>query len=104
MRSKTILFSIFLMLCFGIWSCSKDDSSDKNPIGSNGGCDTFVTEYEGVTDAAAIFSQNPTTENCEAYKAAYLNFFEAYSDCDYWVDGDYQSEIDAINDMDCSDL
>ncbi|HET8838319.1 MAG TPA: hypothetical protein VFM82_04915 [Flavobacteriaceae bacterium] len=102
MKSKTILFSIFLMMSIAISSCSKDDSSD----GDNGEnvCGTFTTDYQNVVDANTAFSQNPTSENCEALKTAWLNFFDDYHDCSYWQEGDYQEAIDQIEGMDCSDF
>ena len=103
MKSKTIFLSLFLVLSFGIWSCSEDDSSEEIAT-TTSGCNSFLGDYEAVSTAAQAFSQNPTSENCEAMKTAWLNFFEAYHDCPYWEEGDYQSAIDGINDMDCSDF
>lgn len=102
MKSKTILFSIFLVMSIAISSCSKDDSSDGDNAGNI--CGTFTSDYQDVSDAAAAFSQNPTSENCEAYKTAWLNFFDDYQDCAAWQEGDYQELIDQIQAMDCSDL
>lgn len=102
MKTKATLLSIFLVLCMGFWSCSNDDPSD-GPSG-NVPCSDFLTEFEQVNAAQTAFSQNPTSENCETLKNAWLNFFEEFQDCPYWEEGNYQDTINEIETMDCTDL
>lgn len=100
MKLKSTLFSVLAVACLCFTSCSKEKVADK----LTGGCYSFLDEYESVTAASAAFNKNPTTENCEAYKSAWINFYKSFKDCKYWEDGTYEETLNEIKNMDCSSL
>lgn len=101
MKLKRTFFTILSAVCMiFMLSCSAEEAADK----LTGGCLSFTEDYQAVTAASQAFSENPTTENCEAYKAALIGFYKQFKDCPYWEDGDYQESVNEIKNMDCSDL
>lgn len=100
MKIKSILFTFFAAACLCFSSCSEDEVADK----LTGGCLDFYEEYDSVLATSTAFSENPTKENCEAYKQAWITFFESYKSCDYWTDGNYEETLNEIKSMNCDDL
>lgn len=102
MNLKTFLFTAFLCISFPLLSsCSDDDDTVEEENAT--GCNYFDEEYEDVAAALNTFSENPTTANCEAYKAALISFYEDFQDCPYWGTT-YQEAVDEIQQMDCSEV
>lgn len=72
------LLAVVLVGSLAYSSCKKDDPQT---------CDyatALQDELSTLSTAASVYSSNPTTENCLAYKAAfntYLNAAEGYVDC-----------------------
>ncbi|OWW26951.1 hypothetical protein B4Q04_04550 [Zobellia sp. OII3] len=76
-------------------SCSKD-----NPVNPLGGCASGVWSQNILDETAALsaagqaYSENPTAENCNKYKAAAIDYFNAlkgWADC---VPGTNKAEYD----------
>jgi hypothetical protein len=69
-------------------------------------------ELTALSNAAIVYSNNPTVQNCLSYKAAYQAYIDAlepFGDCASWSaqqKADWQDEIDdaqeEINGMTCS--
>lgn len=99
MKIKHILFAIVICIgAMGISSCSKDDPKEE-VLNS---CTDYLDDLQSYLDAMSAYSSNPTVKNCEAYKAAMLNFYEEYKDCAFYSEGNYQDAIDGIKQMDCN--
>ncbi|NBC58984.1 MAG: hypothetical protein GVY05_11965 [Bacteroidetes bacterium] len=72
---------ILIMTLIGVTlSCSNDDGGDV--IDDTSGCEELLTGLnQELADAATTFSQNPTEENCNAYKNVALNFLDELEAC-----------------------
>lgn len=82
--------------------CNKDDDDDDNNVkcGDNWvASQEFQDELEKLTEAAQTYGMDPTTENCEAYRAAYLNYLDEVRDFEecYIAVGQQQAFLDAVN-------
>ena len=100
MKLRSIFFPAVLSIVFmAFGACSGDDSDE--PDDANMGCADFAEEYQVAVNAAMAYSQNPTTENCEAFKSAWLQFYEEYSDCPLWGE-EYEEDLQEVQQMDCS--
>lgn len=101
MKTKSIHFTIILCIAFfGFSSCSdNDDDGDDMNIA----CADFGTEWEEVLETLSTFSDNPTSQNCENYKAALMDFYGDFEDCSLWGN-QYQEAIDGIQQMDCTEI
>lgn len=76
---KNLFALLFLALAITFSSCKKDDKVT---------CDnfalTFEAELEAISTAAAAFSSEASTANCNNLKDAYSNYvdvLEAWEDC-----------------------
>lgn len=95
MRIKAFL-GILVMSALLVSACKKDDD------GVN--CSNYVNAIQEKLDAVLVaseaFSTNPSTANCEAYKAAvaeYLDTAENFIDCVPTEDrAQYQQDIDEL--------
>lgn len=82
-RIISFLFLITLSLLYT--GCSKDDDGG-SPAGCTGAAfnQRFADEINAISTASMAYSQNPSTANCEAFKAAYLDYIdelERYENC-----------------------
>lgn len=102
MKFKTTIFSLLIFSLFSFTSCSDDDDLDVGDANATA-CADFETAYRDAMAALSTFSENPTTENCESYKSAFLKFYEEFRDCSYW-DADYQEAVDQVQGTDCSEM
>lgn len=68
------LFSVALMT-----SCSKKDDDDPDTC-AEGWETTINDEYQAFVDAAVAYSNSGTTEDCEKYKQALLDYINAIKD------------------------
>ncbi|WP_189606408.1 hypothetical protein [Salinimicrobium marinum] len=68
----------------------------------NMGCADFEREWTEAMESLSTYSENPTEQNCENYKAALMDFYGQYEDCAFWGD-EYQEAIDEIQEIDCSE-
>ena len=81
--------------------CSKDD--DNSPLGLGAGCGyawsvRIADEAQALSAAAQAYGQDPTTENCEAYRKAYQDYLDEAEDIKPCVPAgekdDFQDNID----------
>ena len=102
---KTISLSVYRVLCFliivsflGTGSCKKK-ATDPDYCGTSWATQVS-SELNAVTAAAQTYASNPTTPNCNAYKAAfqnYLNALDPFVDCASWSAQQKNELQDAIN-------
>ena len=71
--TKTFLFAL-VVSCTVIFSCGKDSAVG---CGSNFYAD-LENEINGLSDAATAYSTDPSVANCEKYKDALGNYFNAF--------------------------
>ena len=97
---------MYRVLCFlvivsflGIGSCKKK-ATDPDFCGS-----TWVTqvtdEANALSTAATAYATDPTTPNCNAYKAAFQDYLDAlkpFADCAGWTEQDKNALLDAMDD------
>lgn len=85
------VFIVFSLLIFsscgaGLSNCTSEDLGIRS--------DAFL-------NAAAVYSQDPSTENCKAYKKALEDYIDIVKDCSL-VGRDAKKEAeDAIDELDC---
>jgi hypothetical protein len=100
--SSILKFSAFLMVLavFVSTACSKDNPA--NPAGCAAGFNWGVelqAEATALSNAASVYAQDQTTENCNAYKAAFQAYLDAAADIDVCVPTGQRAEYNAaIND------
>jgi hypothetical protein len=71
--TKTFLFAL-VVSCTFIFSCGKDSVAG---CGNNFYGD-LESEITGLSTAATTYSTDPSVGNCEKYKDALLNYFNAF--------------------------
>lgn len=81
---KLISLSVFFLVVIFLSqvSCKKDDS-DPGYCGSTWSTQ-LSDESTALSNAITVYATSPTTENCNAYKAAYQNYLDAlkpFKDC-----------------------
>ena len=103
--STVLFFSIFLF-----FSCNSKSALEKKCENWSASVE-FQEELSSVNNAAVTYSQNPTTENCEAYREAYLDYIDALRDWEdcytfYDLDDEFNQALDdaeeAANNLDCN--
>lgn len=99
MKIKSFFNFLAIICMLGFSACSADDAVDK----LTGGCYDYQDDLQEYMDAVSTYSENPTVENCEAYKTAMIKFYESYKDCAFYTKGEYQDSIEEIKNMDCSE-
>lgn len=82
------LFKTALILLFSsivLFSCKDDDDNDNGLCGNNWSpAVELESEITALSDAITVYSNDPTVQNCEAYKAAfqdYLNAIVSWEEC-----------------------
>ena len=108
---KSILLSAFIFAVFTIFlSCNSKSALEKRCEDWNAS-EAFEQELTAVNNAALTYGQNPTTENCEAYRSAYLDYIDAlrgWEDCYgfYNLQEEFNEALDdaedAANNLDCN--
>lgn len=79
MKSKIVIYVSLLAISMG--SCDKS-----NPLNPEGACfggnwsAQYADELEAWSTAAQEYSNNPTTANCNKYKAAAKDYLDALND------------------------
>ena len=88
-------------------SCSKSPATC-GPAGF-GWALSITDESQALSEAQSAYQQNPTTQNCEKYKKAYHDYYDAlkgYEKClsgaerDSWQDAIEETQ-DEIDDIQC---
>ena len=78
MKTWITMFALFLLIGGMTTSgCGKDDKDDPDTC-AEGWQNAYLDEYQKFVDAANMYSTDPTTENCQAYKTALLDYIDAY--------------------------
>ena len=97
--STKFLALLFLSATISLVACNKDDDN-ADPCGVNWNINNEIAdELELVIATSQEYSQNPTTVNCESYKAAYLDYLDALRALENCarLSGQLQSFSDAID-------
>ncbi len=75
--STKFLALLFLSAMISLVACNKDDDN-ADPCGVNWNFSNEIQdELELVIATSQAYSQNPTTVNCNSYKAAYQDYLDA---------------------------
>jgi hypothetical protein len=96
---KRLFIVMIITTLVVLTSCKKDENNDPEYC-ATAWATAVQDELTAVTNAAVTYAQNPTTENCTAYKAAYQNYIDAmepYGNCSAWTaqqKADLQNQID----------
>lgn len=110
MRKSIYFLSLIVVSALALYSCSGNSLADR--CGPNWSPYVEIEdEINAYTTALTNYSQDPSTENCEAFKEAYLDYLDAlreWEDC--YVYAYSQEEFnqtideaeDAINELDCN--
>ncbi|MDX1685016.1 MAG: hypothetical protein R3275_07255 [Saprospiraceae bacterium] len=80
------LFLIGFLAIATLVACNKDDEDDDDSVrcGPNWSPqEELQDEIDALTAAAQTYGMDPTTENCEAYRAALFDYLEEIRD---WED------------------
>jgi hypothetical protein len=89
------LFCLLIIATFlGLSSCKKDENNDPEYCGT-AWANAVQDELNTVTTAAMTYAQDPSTVNCNAYKAAYQDYIDAlepYGNCSLWT-GQQKTEL-----------
>ena len=108
MSKQIFLISFLAIMIFGSWGCKKSTT----PAGCSTAWATELSdEITAMSNAAQTYANNPTQQNCLAYKAAaqaYVNALSPYGNCASLTGQDRTSWQAAVNDaqqsvdnMDC---
>ncbi|MFZ1706021.1 MAG: hypothetical protein WAT79_16870 [Saprospiraceae bacterium] len=101
MNFKTLFLLLTIFFAFNFVSCGSDDNDKGCSV--NWALD-LQNEINVLNSAAQNYGQNPTTANCNAYKAAaqnYLNKLEPYGNCNTLTGQDrvdWQAAFDSARD------
>ncbi|MDH7447060.1 hypothetical protein [Aquimarina sp. 2201CG14-23] len=87
-----------LLMSSVLISCSEEDIIDE----LTGDCLSF-REVETYSEALENFNNNPTVENCEAYKAAAISYLNALDDCPFIDDADLEEALRSASESNCED-
>ena len=84
MKNSYQFIVLFIFSLFVLGSCGSSDPLEER-CGSNWNASASLEqEINNLTAAIALYSQEPTKENCEAYKDAYeeyIDVIEEWEDC-----------------------
>lgn len=78
---KVIFRTLALTLTVSVLAvaaCKKDDPVD--PCNNFNLSVALQAESQALSNAASVYGQNPTTENCNAYRGAYQDYLDAAAD------------------------
>ncbi len=99
MNRLTQLFTLVVLCTAALFlGCNNNGDDDGGPCGNN-----FIwtvelqSEAEALSTAASAYGNDPTTENCEAFRSAYQAYLDTAADLDNCVIGtERQDYLDAI--------
>jgi hypothetical protein len=98
-----LLSLLIIAALVGLSSCKKDENNDPAYCSTAWASDV-QDELAIVTNAAMTYVQDPTTQNCDAYKAAFQDYIEAlepYENCSLWTvqqKAEWQAVLDEARD------
>ncbi len=88
----TLGFSVFAFFT----SCSEEDIIEE----ISGGC-VPLSAIENYSNALERYSNDPTVENCEAFKAASLAYLSELDDCPFIDDADLEESLRSASESNC---
>lgn len=72
--------NLLLLICIvALFSCG-DDPTDSALSCSTAFSQEFQEELDNISTAAAVYGQDPSTANCQAFKDSYLAYIDALED------------------------
>jgi len=90
-----ILILVSFMGATLLTSCDGDDVSDALGYDCDGNWEeAYDTYYADISAAAAAYSSNPTTENCNTYKQSVERYINAIDDLEDCYPGQYEGDWD----------
>lgn len=106
--------SVFLSFFLIFMACSGDDDDDIDQVDCNGASiytsNVFLEVNMELSEASSTYGNDPTPENCEAFKNTYLDYIDALRslrDCAevYGQIEEYDASLDqaeqSIDDLEC---
>jgi hypothetical protein len=108
---NSIVFSTLLFFIGVLFFSCAGKSAIEEKCENWSASEEFQDELNAITTAATNYGQNPTKENCEAYKEAYLDYIDAlrdFEDCYtfYDLDEEFSQLLDeseaSVNNIDCN--
>jgi hypothetical protein len=93
------LFYLLIIGTFLVLSSCKDEKSDPDYC-STAWSTQVQDELNAVISAATTYASDQTTQNCNAYKAAYQNYIDAmepFGNCTIWSAQDKTAWENAID-------
>ena len=111
MKYKFLFITLLAIGIAGLYGCSKDDDGTGDGPCATAWSVAVQDEVSAWSSAAQAYGMDPTTENCNAYKAAadaYLDALEPYENCAALAGqqrAEWKAALDAaresINNMNC---
>lgn len=109
-KSHVIIFLTITLMLFGLTGCGGDDGVPALLCGGGNWLSEIEEDTTKYLESATKYSQDPTKENCEAFKKASLNYVEAYKSVAKCVPGvskkTYEQAFDElkdeVNSIDCN--
>ncbi|WP_298546430.1 hypothetical protein [uncultured Aquimarina sp.] len=99
MKSITkITLLLGLSLFTFLTSCSEEDIVED----LTGGC-VPLSAIENYTNAFERYSNNPTVENCEAFRAASITYLGELDSCPFIEDADLEEVLRDASEISCED-
>lgn len=86
---KNLLFILLTFVAISFVSCGSDDCS----------ADDITAAVTKITDAATLYAEDASVDNCNAYKSALEDYISDLKDCDgvtQAVVDSYQTDIDGL--------
>ena len=97
---KILVFSVVaISISFLLLSCSGNGVDERCGEAWDPSSE-LNDELNAVVDAATLFGQDPSKENCEAYKAAYQDYLDELNE---WKDCYYNAGLEAQFNQSLSD-
>ena len=106
---KLTYYFLLAMLSISITACG-DDEPDVDCSNQGAIYASLQDEIDAITTTATAYGNNQSTENCNAYKAAYLDYIDALRglrNCyeEFGILEDYDDDLneaeDAVDDIVC---
>lgn len=100
MKLQTFVFAFVILSFLGFSNCGGDDGDGSGNCNYNWAAGV-QDEFTAISNAATAYGSNPTTETCNALKAAYQAYIDAlepYGDCALLTGADRQAFDQALAD------
>jgi hypothetical protein len=100
-----ILSLLAIIAILGLSTCNKDKDSGDPAFCSANWADELEGEYDALYAAWAAYVADMSVENCNAYKAAYMDYINAlepFLECSSWTAAERQELQDAIDESEAA--